>query len=115
MIAPAALAALLLLAAPPPGNDELVEQLKTDIEKTDRAIAITEVQIARSRAASYAPELQFRLAELYVEKSRYRYLLQQQLSGVVEGSQVAPEVRLEKQKAMRHLRSHPARYPGLVG
>lgn len=81
-----------------------VAQLKTDISKTERAIALTELQIARSRSAPYAPELQFRLAELYVEKSRYIYLLQQWEAGgpAAQGaSQVAPEVRLTKQKALQ--------------
>jgi cellulose synthase operon protein C len=83
---------------------EAVAQLKSDIAKTDRAVALTELQIARSRSAPYAPELQFRLAELFVEKSRYIYLLQQWESGgpAAQGSsQVAPEVRLTKQKALQ--------------
>ena len=95
----AALLALLFAAAP--SSADLLAQLKTDIQKTDRALALTELQIARSRAATYAPELQFRLADLYVEKSRYTYLLQQQELGSAPGSQVAPEVRLLKQKALQ--------------
>lgn len=101
-----ALATLLLLAAaepvavPAPKPNPLVEQLKADVVKTDRAITITEQQIARSRAAPYAPELQFRLAELYVEKSRYLYLLQRETVGAGQGSVVAPETRLVKQKAI---------------
>ncbi|MBS2022524.1 MAG: tetratricopeptide repeat protein, partial [Deltaproteobacteria bacterium] len=95
---------------------ELVAQLHNDISKTDRAIALTELQIARSRSAPYAPELQFRLAELYVEKSRYTYLLQQAETGASQqSSQVAPEVRLTKQKALqiydRILRDSPD-WPG---
>jgi tetratricopeptide (TPR) repeat protein len=83
---------------------DAVAQLKSDISKTERAIALTELQIARSRSAPYAPELQFRLAELFVEKSRYIYLLQQWEAGgpAAQGaSQVAPEVRLTKQKALQ--------------
>ena len=81
---------------------DLTAQLKSDLQKTDRALALTELQIARSRGAAYAPELQFRLAELYVEKSRYTYLLQQQSVGSApRGSQVVPEVRLLKQKALQ--------------
>ena len=95
---------------PPPGKSkqelqqESIAQLKSDISKTDRAIALTELQIARSRSAPYAPELQFRLAELYVEKSRYTYLLQQWEAGgpaAQQQAQVAPEVRLTKQKALQ--------------
>ena len=119
-------AALAQSAAPvqPPGKSkqelqqESIAQLKSDISKTDRAIALTELQIARSRSAPYAPELQFRLAELYVEKSRYTYLLQQWEAGgpaAQQQSQVAPEVRLTKQKALqtydRILRDSPD-WPG---
>ncbi|HUJ28963.1 MAG TPA: tetratricopeptide repeat protein, partial [Myxococcales bacterium] len=110
------LALFLLLALGAADRDEkLIAQLKADIGRTERAIALTEVQIARSRAATYLPELQFRLAELYVEKSRYTYLLQQQESGVTKGSQVVPEVRLTKLKALqiydRILRESPD-WPG---
>ena len=42
----------------------------------DRAIGETDKLIAKSRNAPYLPDLQFRLAELYVEKSRYVYYLQ---------------------------------------
>jgi tetratricopeptide (TPR) repeat protein len=83
---------------------ESIAQLKNDISKTDRAIALTELQIAKSRGAPYAPELHFRLAELYVEKSRYIYLQQQWEAGgpaAQSASQVAPEVRLTKQKALQ--------------
>lgn len=117
-LAAALLAGLFLWGAPAPAaaadappakgkskeerQKELVAQLQSDIAKTERAIALTELQIARSRSAPYAPELQFRLAELYVEKSRYTYLYQQAQSGVAaQGSQVAPEVRLTKQKALQ--------------
>jgi tetratricopeptide (TPR) repeat protein len=81
-------------------QQKLVEQLKANIFRTDRAIAITEEEVGKTRLQPYAPEIQFRLAELYVEKSRYLYLLHQQEVGVAAGSQIAPEVRLIKQKAM---------------
>lgn len=93
----------LLLAAsvlPPAAAASLTEQLKTNIGRTDRAIIITEQEAARARVQPYAPELQFRLAELFIEKSRYLYMLHQQDAGVGNGSQVAPEVRLIKQKAI---------------
>ncbi len=95
---------------------EVSAQLKVDLQKTDRALALTELQIGKSRAAAYLPELQFRLAELYVERSRYLYLLQRTESGLAgDTSQVAPEVRLAKQKALsiyqRILRDFPD-WPG---
>ena len=51
-------------------KQEYIDKLKRDIFKVDRSIIETERLIARSRTASYLPDLQFRLAELYVEKSR---------------------------------------------
>lgn len=106
------LALIVLLATAAGGPDPLlVDRLKADILKTDRAIGVTEQQIARSPAKEWAPELQFRLADLYVEKSRYLYLLQREQLGQREGSVVAPETRLVKQKAIelyeRILRDDP--------
>ena len=64
------------LASKAKEREELVEKLKRDIFKVDRAIGETERLISKSRNAPYLPDLQFRLAELYVEKSRYVYYLQ---------------------------------------
>jgi tetratricopeptide (TPR) repeat protein len=93
---------VMLLAAGPAAasSSTVAAQLKTNIARTDRAIAITEAEATRGRVEPYSPELQFRLAELYVEKSRYLYLLHQEEAGVGAGSQVAPEVKLVKQKAI---------------
>src|SRR5205807_5502325 len=55
---------------------EAIERLKKDIKNTNAAIAETEKLIARSADATYLPDLNFRLAELYAEKSRYVYQLQ---------------------------------------
>ena len=84
----ALLLALALSAAPPPTpanlpflrsktqqKAELVETLKRNIQKVDHATKVTQDLIAHSRATPYLPDLQFRLAELYVEKSRYKYFL----------------------------------------
>jgi tetratricopeptide (TPR) repeat protein len=60
---------------------EYVEKLKRDIFKVDRSLLETERLIAKSRNAPYLPDLQFRLAELYVEKSRYVYFLQVEQRG----------------------------------
>ena len=58
--------------------------------------------IVQSKAAPYLPDLFFRLAELYVEKSRYMYVLQSEESqGSEKGSIIAPEVRLLKEKALQ--------------
>jgi tetratricopeptide (TPR) repeat protein len=83
-------------------REELIEKLKRDIFKVDRAIGETERLITKSRNAPYLPDLQFRLAELYVEKSRYVYYLQaEQRPPGASGALVSPETRLLKQKAVQ--------------
>ena len=83
-------------------KQEYLEKLKRDIFKVDRSIIETERLIARSRTAPYLPDLQFRLAELYVEKSRYVYFLQsEQRAEGTKGAMVSPETRLLKQKAIQ--------------
>jgi cellulose synthase operon protein C len=83
-------------------KQEYIDKLKRDIFKVDRSIVETERLIARSRTASYLPDLQFRLAELYVEKSRYVYYLQaEQRAEGTAGAMVSPETRLLKQKAVQ--------------
>ena len=83
-------------------KEELVAKLRRDIFKVDRSIGETERVIAKSRNAPYLPDLQFRLAELYVEKSRYVYHLQQETrQDGARGALVSPETRLLKQKAIQ--------------
>jgi cellulose synthase operon protein C len=81
---------------------ELVEKLRRDIFKVDRSIGETDKLIAKSRNAPYLPDLQFRLAELYVEKSRYVYFLQAETRPEGQkGALVSPETKLLKQKAIQ--------------
>lgn len=83
-------------------KQELVDKLRRDVFKVDRSIGETEKLIARSRNAPYLPDLQFRLAELYVEKSRYVYYLQAETRPEgAKGALVSPETKLYKQKAMQ--------------
>ena len=119
----ALVAAALLFAAPAPGvpnpigakareREELINKLRRDIFKVDRSIGETDRLIAKSRNAPYLPDLQFRLAELYVEKSRYVYYLQAETRPEgAKGALVSPETRLLKQKAVqlyfRLLREYP--------
>jgi tetratricopeptide (TPR) repeat protein len=81
---------------------ELVNKLKRDLIKVDRSIAVTEKLIGQSRTAPYLPDLIFRQAELYVEKSRYRFHLEAELNQEAQkrGSLVVPDVALLKQKAI---------------
>ncbi|TQF16388.1 outer membrane protein assembly factor BamD [Myxococcus llanfairpwllgwyngyllgogerychwyrndrobwllllantysiliogogogochensis] len=93
-------------------RDEFIAKLKRDIFKVDRAIGETEKLISKSRNAPYLPDLQFRLAELFVEKSRYVYYLQAESRPEgASGAIVSPETRLMKQKAVqmyyRLLREYP--------
>ncbi|MFY2556491.1 tetratricopeptide repeat protein [Corallococcus terminator] len=93
-------------------RDEFIAKLKRDIFKVDRAIGETQKLISKSRNAPYLPDLQFRLAELYVEKSRYVYYLQAESRPEgASGAIVSPETRLMKQKAVqmyyRLLREYP--------
>ncbi|QSQ10674.1 tetratricopeptide repeat protein [Myxococcus landrumensis] len=93
-------------------REELITKLKRDIFKVDRAIGETEKLISKSRNAPYLPDLQFRLAELYVEKSRYVYYHQAESRPEgATGAIVSPETRLLKQKAVqmyyRLLREYP--------
>ncbi len=83
-------------------KQDLIEKLRRDIFKVDRSIGETDKLIARSRNAPYLPDLQFRLAELYVEKSRYVYYLQAEtrVEGI-KGAMVSPETKLLKQKAIQ--------------
>ena len=82
---------------------EDVDKLKRDIFKVDRSLGETERLIAKSRNAPYLPDLQFRLAELYVEKSRYVYFLQAEQRGrrATRAPWSRPETKLLKQKAVQ--------------
>jgi cellulose synthase operon protein C len=84
-------------------KQRLLEKLKRDIIKVDRTIKVTKGLIVQSKAAPYLPDLFFRLAELYVEKSRYTFVLQAEESStsVQSSSMIAPEVRLLKGKAQQ--------------
>ncbi|MBL8915699.1 MAG: tetratricopeptide repeat protein [Archangium sp.] len=83
-------------------KQELIEKLRRDIFKVDRSIGETDKLIAKSRNAPYLPDLQFRLAELYVEKSRYVYYLQAETRPEGQkGAMVSPETKLLKQKAIQ--------------
>jgi len=83
-------------------KEELIAKLKRDIFKVDRSLGETDKLITKSRNAPYLPDLQFRQAELYVEKSRYVYYLQaEQRPPDQKGAIVSPETKLLKQKAMQ--------------
>ncbi len=108
----------VLLAAPvetataSPRKAQLIRKLQDDLYKVERSIEQTELLISKSRTAKYLPDLELRLCELIVEKSRYVYHLQNETRPPKEkGALVSPEVRLLKEKAVtmyaRLLREHP--------
>ncbi len=83
-------------------KQDLIEKLRRDIFKVDRSIGETDKLITKSRNAPYLPDLQFRQAELYVEKSRYIYFLQSETRPEGQkGALVSPETKLLKQKAIQ--------------
>ncbi|MHB1845521.1 MAG: tetratricopeptide repeat protein, partial [Deltaproteobacteria bacterium] len=93
-----------------------LERLRRDILKVDKTMAVTRKLIVESKAAPYLPDLLFRLAELYVEKSRYTFILEaeeQEGSGgaAKKSSIIAPEVRLLKGKALQIYRQILDEFP----
>ena len=83
-------------------KQELIEKLRRDIFKVNRSLGETDKLIAKSRNAPYLPDLMFRQAELYVEKSRYTYYLQAETRPEgAKGAMVSPETKLLKQRAQQ--------------
>ena len=89
-----------------------VEKLRRDIAKVSRAVEVTEELISRSRGAPYLPDIYLRLAELYVEQSRYEfYLIHEERSSGSSGAAVAPTARLLKEKAIETYRRILSDFP----
>ncbi|MEM6559204.1 MAG: tetratricopeptide repeat protein [Myxococcota bacterium] len=84
-------------------KDDLVAKLSSDLNKVDYSIGVTKELIQRSPDAPYLADLYFRLAELYVEKSRYTFarIMELQSAGdrVLSGEQ-SLEVTLNKRLAI---------------
>ncbi len=84
-------------------KDDLIAKLSSDLNKVDHSITVTKDLIQRSPDAPYLADLYFRLAELYVEKSRYTFarIMEQQTAGerVLSGEQ-SLEVTLNKKLAI---------------
>ncbi|MEO1171469.1 MAG: hypothetical protein AAFX94_05370, partial [Myxococcota bacterium] len=64
-------------------KEDLITKLSSDLNKVDHSITVTKELIQRSPDAPYLADLYFRLAELYVEKSRYTFarIMEQQSAG----------------------------------
>ncbi|MEL6547050.1 MAG: tetratricopeptide repeat protein, partial [Myxococcota bacterium] len=84
-------------------KEDLIAKLASDLNKVDHSITVTKDLIQRSPDAPYLADLYFRLAELYVEKSRYTFarIMEQQTAGdrVLSGEQ-SLEVTLNKRLAI---------------
>ena len=81
----------------PPVNP--LEGLQQSAKKVDFAIAETKRLIQRSRGATYLPDMQMRLAELYAERARYAWLTvfeKAKARGETSRAVEAPEARLLK-------------------
>lgn len=89
---------------------EFVEGLKRDIIKVDHSIDVTKDLIKKSKNAPYLPDIVFRLAELYVEKSRLIYYLDVETKGA-EQALASPEAKLWKNEAIQTYRDVMHNFP----
>jgi cellulose synthase operon protein C len=84
-------------------KQELILKLSSDINKVDHTIEVTKDLVKRSPDAPYLADLYFRLAELYVERSRYLYarIMEARPEGetMLSGEQ-ALEVQISKRLAI---------------
>ncbi|MFH1810102.1 MAG: tetratricopeptide repeat protein [Pseudomonadota bacterium] len=86
-------------------KEAFIRKLARDIKKIDKSISVTKDLIARSKSERYLPDLVFRLAELYVEKSRLVYFKILEEAGLDDKRSItAPEARLLKDAAIREYR-----------
>ena len=96
------------------GKEELA-RLRRDILKVDKSIEVTRELINRSKGERYLPDLYFRLAELYIEKSRVVYFRILEEAGADDKTAVvAPEARLLKDQAIAVYRRVLGEFPEYV-
>ena len=84
-------------------KEELIAKLSSDMNKVDHTIDVTKDLIKRSPDAPYLADLYFRLAELYVEKSRYVFarIMEAQPEGQKSlGGEKSLEVQINKKLAV---------------
>jgi cellulose synthase operon protein C len=94
---------------------EDLARLKRDIVKVDKSIDVTKKLIQRSKGERYLPDLYFRLAELYIEKSRLVYFRILEEAGADDkAAVVAPEARLLKDQAIAVYRRILSEFPEYV-
>ena len=88
---------------------EFMEGLKRDIIKVDHSLDVTRDLIKKSKGALFLPDIIFRLAELYVEKSRLVYYLDVETKGPQAAS--SPESKLLKNEAITIYKDLMHRFP----
>ncbi len=90
-----------------------LQRLDDDLRRTDQTIEVTRTLVSRSAGRPYLPDLYIRLAELYVEKSRYLYFkaVESKPEGAAEAIDV-PEVRLLKDQAVSIYQKLLRDFPG---
>jgi tetratricopeptide (TPR) repeat protein len=88
---------------------EFVEGLKRDIIKVDHSLDVTRDLIKKSKGALFLPDIIFRLAELYVEKSRLVYYLDVETKGPQAAA--SPEAKLLKNEAITIYKDVMHRFP----
>jgi len=94
-------------------KEAFIRKIDRDIKKVDKSISVTKDLIARSKAEKYLPDLVFRLAELYVEKSRLVFFKIMEEAGVEDKRSItAPEARLLKDAAIREYNRILNDFPG---
>jgi len=89
---------------------EFVDSLKRDVIKVEHSIDVTKDLIKKSKGAPYLPDIVFRLAELYVEKSRLVYYLEVETKGA-EQAVSSPESKLLKNEAIETYKDVMHRFP----
>ena len=93
-------------------SKEELGRLKRDILKVDKSIEVTKGLVQRSKGERYLPDLYFRLAELYIEKSRLVYFRILEEAGADDkAAVVAPEARLLKDQAIAVYRRILSEFP----
>lgn len=103
LASPLAMGATFNLGGSAQDSQDLIAKLSRDINKVDHSIEVTKDLIKSSADAPYIANLVFRLAELYVERSRYVYarVMEMQPAGQASlGGEQSLEVKISKRLAI---------------
>ncbi len=56
-------------------NEEVISKLKANLAKIEKSIGISKEKMKSPREVEFLPDIYFSLAELYIEKARFLYVL----------------------------------------